>query len=570
MWVVGKSHQLEKKQSLDDISSGTYSSLKKISFHNNLQCELFSFLGRKRHHHFENNDAQIIVHGLCHENNRELDLESFLNRFIQADQRNKKLLYHSLSGHFTVLIIQQDQIFFLTDPMGVGCFYYHNLEHVFSSSLMIAAYYGNAKTPSAQGCYETVFSGAVHGSYTSIENIHKIYGFGVYKNDRYICIDSGISAKYFTAPNISDSLKDQLLFHKEILENHFHHFLSSQKNKPLLLLSAGFDSRLILALLLQGGYDFELQYFDQGNACETNIIHQLAQYSGKKLDYVNKRVNNNLDDVNPVKDLWIYDGAMPDSGVFSNGQDTLNRLARSENNLLLNGSLGEIYRNFFYLGDHSFTALQLVDQFYSQYDPDDAHPDFHNNNYRSILASNIARLLGGKKNTPLSRPEIEMIYPLYRGRHWTAQDLKINLKFGDTLYPFILPEVLQHTAFIPMKYKNMGILEGEMIAQIDPKLADISSSYGYSFSKKRPMMASIYSRLNMMKPFWFSRNIWRMRNHYMPSNGARPVYLQENYLKNYIDIQFPHTQSMFQHKVIKNHNHYNAVATLELLFKTLH
>ena len=59
------------------------------------------------------------------------------------------------------------------------------------------------------------------------------------------------------------------------------------------------------------------------------------------------------------------------SGIFTNGAERAQRASRvSGNAIALNGGGGEIWRNFFYLLDRTYSPREILWSFYSQFDPE--------------------------------------------------------------------------------------------------------------------------------------------------------------------------------------------------------
>ena len=214
------------------------------------------------------------------------------------------------------------------------------------------------------------------------------------------------------------------------------------------------------------------------------------------------------------------------------------------------------------------TSLDIVDAFYSQYNPSFGGEDFCNKSYRHNIAAEIGYLFSKGEGDILTRQEVEAIYPLYRGCYWTSTDLNTNLRFGNALYPFLLPDILKGTASIPLEFKNVGLLEGKMIAKISPDLAKIQSSYGYNFFDDIPTSKRMKAYLNSLKPFWLRRNSYRVKS-YLSNDHEIPHYLQKAHLMQYIDEDFPHISQMFNIKNIKDVEIYNIIASMALMVKTL-
>ena len=179
------------------------------------------------------------------------------------------------------------------------------------------------------------------------------------------------------------------------------------------------------------------------------------------------------------KNLFAFDGWKVETPLFDFGADRQDRLKRHvDGQVPLNGSLGEIYRNFFYMPDRPSSTGAVISTFYSRYDPRAFTDNFDEKDYRSAMAESMREAIGAESDE-LERSQVEELYPKFRGRFWTGRDAQINQRFGPMFFPYLEHAAISNTAKIPIGLKDLGYLQGRMIGRINSRLADYPSDYGF-------------------------------------------------------------------------------------------
>jgi asparagine synthase (glutamine-hydrolysing) len=229
----------------------------------------------------------------------------------------------------------------------------------------------------------------------------------------------------------------------------------------------------------------------------------------------------------------------------------------------LNGSLGEIYRNFFYIPDRPLALKQVVESFFSAYAPAACSERFRVAAYTDSLVQAFQTELA-TDDTQVSRAQVESLYPLVRGRYWTGRDVNLNMRFGRMLFPFMQAQLIAGTAEIPIRFKNHGRLEAKIIAQLDPALAAYPSGYGYRFSDAPPLKHRAKSWLTLLRPSWLRRYSYRLR---FAKPQPFPPYLQSDHLARLMDASMPYMRRYFLPERLHDPDAFNRVATMEYIFQ---
>lgn len=168
--------------------------------------------------------------------------------------------------------------------------------------------------------------------------------------------------------------------------------------------------------------------------------------------------------------------------------------------------------------------------------------------------------VGSGEQRKLSRAEVELLYPLVRGRYWTARDVPINQDFGHCVFPFIEPELIKGTSDIPIALKSYGVFEGRMINYLSPSLAAYPSNYGFSFDIDPPTSYRIKAQTTYRRPPRIRRYTHRLKQL---RRQQRPYFLQDNYIASVIDADFPHMRRYFKIDKINDVDILNRVVTME-------
>jgi asparagine synthase (glutamine-hydrolysing) len=303
-------------------------------------------------------------------------------------------------------------------------------------------------------------------------------------------------------------------------------------------LSAGYDSRLVLALLKKAGIKPQYLYTYPDSRQPTCVERTkiMAKGEGLELDYVDvrksPRVSREEFEAFIENQYYMNDGLVP---VFDNGSSLAHRLERVDKaKLNLNGGSGEIYRNFWRLPQKNISVDGFVK---SRYDVDFSMctSRFNRNLYLSTFTDKIKSLLEITDNR-LNEKQIAMLFPLWWVRYWMGHNNTINNQISYELTPFNDVRFALQSFDIPLKYRNYGIFQSRLIKYIDPDLARYTSHYGYNFYDPLPLKARIefYTKLHVpvrLRAF-IRRRFWNVNNvrlQLRKKQVALPFYLSTEY-----------------------------------------
>lgn len=277
-------------------------------------------------------------------------------------------------------------------------------------------------------------------------------------------------------------------------------------------LSAGFDSRLVLAsLLAQHVKPWLVVYGKQGSA-DVRIAQTICQAEGLSLTWTDKSQlaaqQPELDEAGLEASLRFFD-AIPVDGIFDRGDDRLTRLQHNADGaIFLNGGGGEILRNFFRLRTSSYSAAQLIDAFYAGYDAE-VFPDSGDHQaYRQSLEQSLKQAVFA--DGLLSRRQVEWAYALFRCRYWMGRNNAVSNRYGLFHTPLLDSELLGLSSVLPMAWKDQGLFEMALIAAQSQRLASYPSDYGHNFLGPIPLRSRVAELMHQGRPTWLRPGIARL------------------------------------------------------------
>lgn len=468
-------------------------------------------------------------------------------------------------GHYAVILYKGGRLWLASDELGAYKIY-RNLESSRFSSAFSAL---RASLPVAesdvQGVYEYVFNGATFGEKTLLRHV-KQQRTGVL----YGLPPSGPPTSA-TPPARSDVIRHASIDEAaeacaERLRALFRIYAAERRDFRTAL-SGGYDSRLILALLLDAGVAPRLYVYGRDDEADVRVAKDIARCEGLPLEQVDKDELQRIRRSN-LELAWTRFDGWNNAGLFDNGVDDDDRVARVRLGLdLLNGSGGEIFRNFFYLPERSYRPEEIVWSFYSRYDPAYLTSRFRKADYVGELVEDMRRALpGGPGGRTMTRTEVEALYPFFRVRYWTGRDVGLNQRFGPLLFPFLESEVFEGTQALPIGWKNHGRLESLILRKIHPRLARYASGYGFSFDADPPLKYRMKMATTIWRPPYIRQFSYRVRSRLMARQNV-PVWFLEALEEANLDASLPRMSEFFRIENINDLDVLNRIATAELVLQ---
>lgn len=482
-----------------------------------------------------------------------------------ADLASNSLEQERIIGQFALIVKDERGLRLLTDPLGFFHVYLNEPAGVVTSSFWALLEMLPRITVETAGVYEYAWNGATFGGKTFLKEIRRLPA------DTLIRFDGEITLARMARPlgkaSPSRKLESYVDEHVERLCQLFGDLAAAFGDGLRVSFSSGYDSRLILAGLRAAGLQPGLFVYGQDGDTDVEVARQIAAGEQLTLEVIDKSRMAIRDDdtwqVQQMTDFVLFDFWKVD-GIFDDGSDALDRRRRHEGGRVpLNGSLGEIYRNFFYMPDRPLALTDVVDSFFSGYAPSACTGRFSVANYATGLVRAFQAALA-RDDERVSRSQAEALYPLVRGRYWTGRDVTLNLRFGRMFFPFMQAQLIDGTAEIPVRFKNYGLFETKLIQRLDPSIARYPSGYGYRLCDAPPLRHRAKSWLTLFRPPWLRRYSYRLR---FAKPRSLPAYLARGHLNKLMDPSMPYMRRYFLPERLHDGDAFNRVATMEYIFQ---
>ena len=471
-------------------------------------------------------------------------------------------------GHYAVILRKNGETRIVLDGFGGFLVFYDSRRRIASSSFLAVASALDRVTVGTQAAYEFVFNGVVSGNATLFDEVSLAPA-----NATIEVGDRGLEFHLpsLAVPTIASTEPFEVMVEQsmELLDRYFAGVATSFGDRVTCALSGGYDSRLILAMLRRHGVRPRVYVYGPPGDKDVCSARVMAQGEGFALEIVDKDkqlafMPSEFGGV--AHDNFLASDGYTWSGIFNNGAESAQRASRvSGNALALNGGGGEIWRNFFYLPNRTYSPRELLWSFYSQFDPEACTSAFDQEAYFRQLEDKLKALIGCPYQA-LPRPMVEWLYHCFRCRAWDDRINNINNTYGYVALPFLERPLTEHASVIPIGWKNHGAYEAELIRRADPRLASYPSGYGHDFGGPPPLTRRLADYGTYLRPPWLRRFAYRLKNRVRRS-GEWPIYL----LKEYRDAALPDgvqvMSNLFHIDKVGDPAQIGRILTLEYLIK---
>lgn len=488
-------------------------------------------------------------------------------KLLLADYEPPFDRWSDLLGHFAALVYKRGRLFAFTDWSASFHLYQTADRSVFSTSFLAAARSLDRLTFNPQAVYEFAFAGTALGDDTVFAEISRPSrtqqlelgaGIRVFETPRELAVDE----RNESVDDLIDRIASRLREAFAVPARHY-------ANNIQCPLSGGFDSRLVLSLLLDAGVRPSLYVYGGKDDVDVRIATHIAKSEGFGIETFEKRAFRRVepDEFPEVaeKNFHEMDGTPMDGGMFDAGGNSQGRHNRAKGGALaVSGAAGEIFRNYFYLADRPCTTRDVVDAFYAGIDPADCTGAFDERAYLQRLNRKLQAALGVGDERH-KRLEIERAYPLFRCPAAFGREISMVGRFGAYFVPFCEYVLTREAANIPVKLRTHGVFQSMLMERINPRLAAYPSAYGHSFTERASFNHRFADALSLYRPPWLRRYGFRMKRRLTQPPDPRTGFMAPRYLGTTIDTNFPVMSRYFDMRHLTEPLYFRSVATLEYL-----
>ncbi len=411
----------------------------------------------------------------------------------------------ALRGNFALFLNVGDRIWLLNDALGFVRIYTSADGCFFSTSWLAACAYLERVELDEASAIEYVLVGAAHSRYSVARNVTLLplgQAFDLTRRCTWQRFPSGIAAEACDLDSLDEAV-DIVAGH---LRTTFAEVAMAFPGQVRCALSGGFDSRLIVAGLLAAGVNPELFVYGGAESIDVVVARTVAGSAGLVLEVIDKEIMNAelpVPGIEALEQSALFFDGLPNDGVYDPGSDQQTRLQQNAAGYIaLNGGGGEIFRNFFHLPDRPFTAEDIVNTFYRGFSAKVFRGSRGLSDYKTRLAASVMETLGSSdsKSNRLTRPEVELVYPLFRCHFWMGVNNSVTVRHGYYATPLVDLQLMRMAQHLPLRWKDAGTFQSRLIAALHPGVAAQPSAYGFRFDDGPGWKARLAEQLVCARP----------------------------------------------------------------------
>jgi hypothetical protein len=473
--------------------------------------------------------------------------EAALQELYEDFSMDNQDFFSRLLGNYCVIISKGDNLFLCNNSSGVYRVYCDQTKKVISSSFLAVYKSLDEHRLEKQEFYEYMFDGALYGDKTLIGGIELVDSKKIVQLTP-VLTDTPKNLDFSTpAP---DATFDEMVNEGVRQTTDYYHTIQAYYGDSVCAgITAGMDSRLMLAGMRAAGITPYLYIYGKEDSSEVKTVEMIATGEGLQLDIEEKfsfpRVGRDDYPGFLEKQYYMLDG-LGNFGIFDNGSDMATRYKRVEKSRLqLNG--GGYQMRLFYSLPNKPTPINTFLR--AKHDGGDFSMcrRFDKKAYYSILEQKIKETLDVERDI-ISRKQVEQLFFDWRIKYWTAFNHMINEQLSDSLLPGVDPQLTALILNIPYKYLYLGSFQAAIIKKIHPDIARYPSQYGFNFYDydKVPLRTKIDRFVQFhtpvaLRPFFrkniLTRNIRRITPYYLTKEYLDTILPSSNLIvSEYVDI----------------------------------
>lgn len=393
-------------------------------------------------------------------------------------------IVHELEGFFTLNHFHADdgQITVINDVIGsYHCFYreWPGVTAISSSSLLLSSLGDEAIDPEA--LREFLATDIIYEDRTLDKNVRKLGPAG-----KYIFRDGKLwsSSSYWPIRDISSrplSNGDAVGALRETLSEAGRKIFTIFQ-RPLVDLTGGYDSRVLLAALLRLKMPFSTVVTGSGDSPDVQISRGLANLVGLPHLHMNPEVvlsGAGIDDVLPLTD-GEYD-AIEYSRV-----SRVHTILSEKFDISLNGSFGELARGYWWelLFPHLGAAKEIDARMIARHRFAGSGPDLNllgvgnGLSLEEHFAEIIRRVNRGFESAP-NTLQVDNLYLMMRMQCWQGRIASSTNRIWPCLSPFMFRTVLEVMLRTDPQLRRRGLFVRKYLAATDRRLAEFPLEHGF-------------------------------------------------------------------------------------------
>ena len=460
---------------------------------------------------------------------------------ILLNYQNSTLDITDIAGDFCIILFINKRIIIFTDQANIyNIFYNKDLSIISSSFISICHSLPNLLTINRNATIESLLTGNLIGADTLFNEVKRYeIGFRSPTSKPDFANQKMLPGKIQT-----NSRKDAIDQQINQLDNYINNISGFVNKYGLCLgLTGGFDSRLLLAILLRN-QNIKKEKIQIYSTWRKNITtefinaQKVASAAGKKIISIEHREFNELPPEKAsdllIHNMWFNDGLVRTHQLWTEEIKTSDYLTRLVLPNLLNtsGVGGEQYRNSERLlrGKHNFEKWVKYKLLFKH----NANPFLTKEAYQNFyfyFSSKLQRKLSLNNIKSISFPDIKK----YGNEVYNPSNRTVRNNIENQLYYFLSPFTdfnISNFAYNAIPYLGIDFsFEAGMITKISPELASIISDYGFPPSKRHNLRQRSISIANNFIP---AKVLWVKNNKKKQSNSMELFVQHLPFTESYI------------------------------------
>lgn len=487
-------------------------------------------------------------------------------RELYTDFCNEDLSFENFLGHFAVWVLKDNNLTVFNDFRGMYHVFQNSDQSVVASAFLPVYESLTERTPSAQEIFEYLTFTAHFDDQTMLKEIrlldHRVmHGLGRESLKR----PKRISIRVIDEDRPFEEHASHM---HEKLGEYFSTLASNFGDLQSLGLTGGYDSRLALAHIRLAGARPIVYVQGDADSIDVKVARAIAKGEGFDIQYSEEEAQPSFavgEFYDRVKLAYHYLDGTPHPGLFSDMAmvSAERRNTEREEKLRLYGMGGEIFRTTRSVPDRPLSVTEFMTSEYDSFDDADYSPKFDRAQFLERLGQKMAEAMS-LKNGMMTRQEVELAYPHFTLCRGAGAQMTLQNERAFSLAPYSEPMFTIASGRVPLKYKNLGLFEAELIRLADPGLASYESAYGFAFSDTPNMKTRLKEAAKLSIPISV-----RPFMHHQIERFSRirkmPFYLEERYIREIFPDGCPNLQPFIDIAGTTNPNRLSRAYTVELM-----
>ena len=475
-----------------------------------------------------------------------------------------------LGGPFVALVHRQGRTRLFTDYLGLFQIFHDSAMTLFSTSLLAAANALPRLSFDVQGVYELAFNVVPLGNDSVFAELKTLGPDALVELG-----EAGARVEELAKPLPDQWTEPQVAPHvdklMEIISTHVREF----GDRIHCALSGGIDSRLMLAALRAAGSRPQVYVYGGTDSDDVAVSRAIAAAEGFHVEWLDKEAWRTVEpDAFPEQveaNYQGYDGLANYGELFENGANAHARALRHPGGALAgSAACAEVFRNFFFLPNRRFRAVDVARAFFARYAKSDVTEKFDEAAFlRGIEDKMLAAIGRPGDRSRLPRPLVEQIYPRVRCRALFGREISLETRIGPYMFPFLDHQWVAGAMTVPLGIKHAGRFESMMLKAIDPVLAAYPSVYGHDFAGPPNLKHRFSEWATRIRPMALRQRSYALRRRLGPVADEHGGLLTPEYMGRVIDLDYPAMRRFFRIERIADSGLMRRISNLEYLAKRL-